>query len=125
MPSGGRRSTTWGPGNAKGAGRKQGSKDEIPRSVKASLRAVYQEIVNDDPEILKTAVTRGLLERNSKARFPYVRLFAELYGELKQQVELSGAVTVSDEQLGDIRQQLDQLAAKYAAGGVVKAGVAE
>lgn len=76
-----------------GPGRKKGSKDAIPRTFKASVRAVYEEILSEDPDVLKTAILKGLQDRRSKDRFPYVRMLAEMQGELKQIVRLEEVPT--------------------------------
>jgi hypothetical protein len=125
MASGGRRSTTWEKGKATGAGRKPGAKDDVPRSFKASLKAVYEQVLTEDPDLIKNAVVRGLMARKPKEAFPYVRIFAELGHELKQQVEITGSLQVENELADDIRRQLDQLAATYAAGSVKPADVAK
>lgn len=80
----GRTATTWVKGQG---GKPKGAKDHVPRSFKASLRAVYDEVLSEDPDILKAAVIRGLRARKPKEAFPYVRIFAELQGELKHVVQ--------------------------------------
>jgi hypothetical protein len=125
MASGGRRRTTWEAGNAKGAGRKPGAKDEVPRAFKASVKAVYEQIVSDEPDILINAIRRGLAERNAKARFPYVRMLAELQGELRQQIDLNATVTVDDERLRLIHTELERLAASHAGRSTLAPAVVE
>jgi hypothetical protein len=83
-----RTKTTWGPGQG---GKPKGAKDEVPRSFKASIRAVYEKIQHEKPELFVTAIERGLMSRRPKEAFPFVKLYAELIGEMKQQVELTGA----------------------------------
>lgn len=56
-------------------GRKKGSKDKIPRSVKASIAAIYEEVASDNPEIIRDAIVRGLKAPPPKS-FPYVNLGA-------------------------------------------------
>lgn len=73
-----------------GPGRTKGSKDAVPRSFKASIRAVFEDLLSKDPKILQAAVLRGLSSRKPKEAFLYVRLFADLTGELKHQIELTG-----------------------------------
>lgn len=117
-----RTKTTWQKGQG---GKPVGAKDTVPRSFKASVKAVYEQIVSEDPDILKAAVLRGLQARKPKEAFAYVRMLAEMQGELKQQIELSGQVAIDDERLRAIRQQLDRLAASHTRGSTVKADVAE
>jgi hypothetical protein len=78
-----------------GPGRKKGAKDSVPRTFKASIKAVFEELLTSDPAIIREAVRRGLTCRKPKDAFPYVRIYAELSGELKQQVELSGTLDVT------------------------------
>jgi len=80
-------------GNPKG--KPKGAKDRIPRAFKASIKAVFDELLTTDPTIVREAVRRGLISRKPKDAFPYVRIYAELSGELKQQVEVSGAIDVT------------------------------
>lgn len=108
-----------------GPGRTKGSKDAVPRSFKASIRAVFDDLLSKDPKILQAAVLRGLSSRKPKEAFLYVRLFADLTGELKQQIELSGSIDVDATTAIDIRRELDRLAAAYATGGAPAAPVAQ
>ena len=107
-----RNKTTWKPGQG---GKPKGAKDAIPRTFKASVKAVYEDILSEDPDILKNAIVRGLVTRKPKEAFPYVRLLAELHQELKQQVELSGGVEVSHGVIEDVARELERLAAGSAA----------
>jgi hypothetical protein len=86
-----RTKTTWKPGEG---GKPKGAKDEVPRSFKASIRAVYEKIQHERPELFVTAIERGLMSRRPKEAFPYVKLYAELIGEMKQQVELTGNLEI-------------------------------
>jgi hypothetical protein len=71
-----RRSTTWTTETVKpGPGRPKGSHDKIPRSVKASIRAVFEEVATEDPELIRRAVRAGL-EAPPPKSFPYLQLAA-------------------------------------------------
>jgi hypothetical protein len=117
-----RSATTWKKGEG---GKPDGAKDIVPRSFKASVKAVYEQIVADEPDILINAIRRGLAERNAKARFPYVRMLAELQGELRQQIDLNATVTVDDERLRLIHTELERLAASHAGRRTLTAAVVE
>jgi len=56
-------------------GRKKGSRDKIPRTFKASVKAIYEEIASNDPGIIRRAIVRGLSAPPPKS-FPYVQLGA-------------------------------------------------
>ena|SRR5690242_11089920 len=116
-----RTKTTWQKGQG---GKPPGAKDTVPRSFKKTLLAVYEDIQSSEPDIVRDAVRKGLRGRPKEA-FNFVKLYADLMGELKQKVELSGNVTVSDDQLADIRQQLDELAAQHARGGPASPSLAD
>jgi len=58
-----------------GPGRPKGSKDRVTRTFKASIRQVFEEIASEDPDLIKTAVLRGLRGRPRES-FPYVQLAA-------------------------------------------------
>lgn len=80
--------TTWGPGQG---GKPKGAKDLVPRSFKATLLSVYEKVCSDDPEIIGRAVVAGLRSRRPKEAFPFVKLYAELRGELKQVLQFQDA----------------------------------
>jgi hypothetical protein len=111
-----RTKTTWKPGQG---GKPKGAKDEVPRSFKASIRAVYEKLQDERPELFINAIERGLLSRRPKEAFPYVKLYAELIGEMKQQVEVSGTLDV-----GQVREsiagKLAGLAARIGTGSVAR-----
>lgn len=119
-----RTKTTWKPGQG---GKPKGAKDEVPRSFKASIRAVYEKLQHEKPELFVNAIERGLTSRRPKEAFPFVRLYAELIGEMKQQVELTGNLNVEQQDAFALRTRtvLDELAARLASGSSFAAGVAE
>jgi hypothetical protein len=119
-----RTKTTWQPGQG---GKPKGAKDEVPRSFKASIRAVYEKLQDERPELFVNAIERGLMSRRPKEAFPYVKLYAELIGEMKQQVELTGSLNVEQADALALRTRtvLDELAARLASGSSLTAGVAE
>lgn len=56
-------------------GRPKGSRDKVTRTFKASIKHVFEEVATEDPELIRTAVLRGLRGRPREA-FPYVQLAA-------------------------------------------------
>ena len=89
---GGRRSTTWRKGWTPGrVSKPKGSKDRVPRSVKASIVAVIQDVVNTEPALIRQAVIDGFRARPPKS-FAYLQLAAAyLDGETQKRVEITGA----------------------------------
>lgn len=78
MPSGGRRSTTWTAETAQAVprpGRPLGAKDKLPRSAKASIKKIFEEVGSTDPEMIRAAIMRGLQAEPPKS-FPYLQLAA-------------------------------------------------
>lgn len=75
MPSGGKRSTSWEKGKSRGRGRPLGSKDTIPRSVKGSIKRIFEEVATDNPELIRKAIEDGLKARAPKSA-PYLTLAA-------------------------------------------------
>lgn len=108
--------TTWKPGEG---GKPKGAKDEVPRSFKASIRAVYEKLQHERPEMFVNAIERGLTSRRPKEAFPYVKLFAELLGEMKQQVEVSGALDVTQAR-ESISSRIARLASRIGTGDVAR-----
>jgi hypothetical protein len=80
--------TTWKKGEG---GKPKGAKDLIPRSFKATLLSVYEKVCSDEPELIERAVMSGLRSRRPKEAFPFVKLYAELRGELKQVLQFQDA----------------------------------
>ncbi len=58
-----------------GPGRPRGSRDKIPRALKASIRQVFEDIASEDPELIRAAVRAGLTAPPPKS-FPYLQLAA-------------------------------------------------
>ena len=61
-------------GNRKG--RPRGAKDHVPRSFKASIKAMYERLAMEQPELFKNAITRDLRTRRGTAAFHHVQLAA-------------------------------------------------
>lgn len=61
-------------GNAKG--RPRGSKDAVPRTFKASIKAMYEKLATEQPELFENAITRDLANRRGIAAFHHVQLAA-------------------------------------------------
>lgn len=61
-------------GNAKG--RPKGSKDSIPRTFRASIKAMYEKLATEQPELFEDAITRDLSNRRGTAAFHHVQLAA-------------------------------------------------
>jgi hypothetical protein len=73
---GGNRTTTWTPETVKpGPGRPPGARDKIPRSVKASIRKIFEEIASTEPELIRAGIIAGLQAEPPKS-FPYLQLAA-------------------------------------------------
>jgi hypothetical protein len=103
-----------------GPGRKKGSKDVVPQSFKASIKAVYEDLLTNDPELVKSAVLRGLQARKPKEAFLYVRLFADLSGELKQQLEHTVDIVDHNAARQSLSSRIAGLAARLGTGDVAQ-----
>jgi hypothetical protein len=57
-------------------GRPRGSKDSIPRTFKASIKAMYEKLATERPELFEDAITRDLQNRRGVAAFHHVQLAA-------------------------------------------------
>ena len=82
-----------------GPGRPKGSKDSIPRTFRASIKKVFEDIASTEPTLIEKAVRAGLASAPPKS-FAYVQLAAHyLDGKPTDKVDLthSGAVTLVDE----------------------------
>lgn len=74
-----------------GPGRPKGRKNEVPKSFKASIKQVFENIATDDPELIKTAVLRGLKGKPREA-FPFLQLAAHyIDGKPADTVNVNGA----------------------------------
>ena len=77
-----------------GPGRPKGSKDKVPRTFKASIKAAFEKIASDDPQLVEDAILKGLRGRPREA-FHYVQLAAYyLDGKPKEQLEVSGELAM-------------------------------
>lgn len=75
-----------------GPGRPKGSKDSIPKSVKASVRSVLEEVAQQHQADIKTAIVKGI---NAKppASLRYLEVMAHyLDGKPAETVKLKGPV---------------------------------
>ena len=69
-------------------GRKPGSRDEVPRTLKASIKRVYEEIAAEDPALIRRALEQGLRAEPPKS-YPYLQLAAYyLDGRPVERIEL-------------------------------------
>ena len=75
-PRGGRTRTSWTPATAPRGGRKKGSRDLIPRSLKASVARVLADLVATEPDLIRRALRRGLAAP-PPISLPYLRMAAE------------------------------------------------
>lgn len=57
-------------------GRPKGVKDEVPRTFKASVKAMYEKLATERPELFESAITRDLQNRRGIAAFHHVQLAA-------------------------------------------------
>jgi hypothetical protein len=58
-----------------GPGRPRGCRDKVPKSFKASIKHVFEDIAATDPALIRKAILKGLKGRPREA-FPYVQLAA-------------------------------------------------
>lgn len=61
-----------------GPGRPKGSKDVVPRTFKASVKAVLEKIQSEDPGLIEKAIRKGLAG-NPREAFVYVQLAAHYF----------------------------------------------
>lgn len=57
-------------------GRPKGAKDKTPRTVKASLIAIYEKLEAEKPELFERAILDGLAAK-APVSLPYLRMWAE------------------------------------------------
>lgn len=87
-------------------GRKKGAKDKIPRSWKANVQMFFQEVHSDQPELLTTAVVRGL-KATPAVSFRFVELWLNhVYGTPTQTIKLTDLSKYTPEQLAEIERLL-------------------
>lgn len=90
---------------APGPGRPKGSRDKVPRTFKASVRAIFAEVAAEQPGLLRDAILRGIQADPPKS-YPYLQLAAHyLDGKPAERPHLTGLAKLSDEEL----QLLDRL----------------
>jgi hypothetical protein len=89
-------------------GRQKGAKDRVPRSFKESIRALYQELAIEQPELFRAALVRGLKAPPSKS-FQYLQLGAYyLDGKPKETIEVIDPSKLSTETIKQILKELDE-----------------
>lgn len=59
-------------GNPKG--RPKGAKDRVPRTFRASIKAMYEKLATEHPELFEDAFRRDLRAKRGTAAFHHVRL---------------------------------------------------
>lgn len=93
----------FAPGNA---GRPKGSKDEVPRSVKASIRAVLEDVISSEPGLIRDAIMRGLRAAPPRS-FQYVQLAAHYVdGKPEDRLEIRNLANLSDPELEQLEARL-------------------
>jgi hypothetical protein len=115
---GGRKRTTWRKGHTPGRiSKPKGAKDVIPRSEKASIRAIAADIILNQPDVIRESLMRGFQASPPKS-LPYLTLAATLIGEaIDQRVQVTGPdggpiqlEAVRTEQLrAEVRERLTKL----------------
>lgn len=68
-----RSDTQFKAGGKPGPGRPKGRKDHVPRSFKEALKRAFEDVWNDDPEIVKAAIRWGLAAKPPSS-FQYLQL---------------------------------------------------
>jgi hypothetical protein len=80
-------------------GRPSGIQEAVPRSVKASVRAILAEVVADEPTLLREAIRRGLAAPPPKS-FPYLQMAAHyLDGKPAEEAQWPGIACLTDSEL--------------------------
>ena len=59
-----------------GPGRPKGSKDSIPRSVKASIRLACERIGKKHPKLIEERILAGVNHEDMRIAFPYIQMVA-------------------------------------------------
>lgn len=96
---------------APGPGRPKGSRDKVPRTFKASVRAIFAEVAEEQPALLRDAILRGIQADPPKS-YPYLQLAAHyLDGKPAERPQVVGLSRLTDEEL----RTLDSLLAR---GGI-------
>lgn len=77
-----------------GPGRPKGSKNKFPNSVKASVVRVLEAVVNESPELIESAVLRGL-KGKPRESFPFLQMAAHyLDGKPKESIDVTGNLQI-------------------------------
>lgn len=94
-------------------GRKKGSKDKVPRSFKASIKAMYERLALEEPQLFEGAIKRDLKSRRGSVAFQHTQLAAYyLDGKPAETIKVRPDLSkYSDEELA----QLEKLLAKGSA----------
>lgn len=72
-------------------GRPRGAKDAVPRSFRTSIRAMYERLAAEQPELFEEAIKRDLRAKQGTAAFHHIQLAAYyLDGKPSDKLELSG-----------------------------------
>lgn len=80
-------------------GRKKGSKDKVPRTFRASVRAIFAEIASTKPKVIRKAIVKGLKASPPKS-FPYLQLGAlYLDGKPIEQADYSAGMSLDTRSL--------------------------
>jgi hypothetical protein len=76
----------------KTGGRKKGTKNSIPPTLKASVKAIYKELSEKKPELFRKAIEDGI-QAKPPYSFQYLQLGAHyLDGKPADKVENSGSI---------------------------------
>lgn len=75
-----------------GPGRPKGRKNKVPSTFKASIKAVFEKVQQDDPKLIEQAVLRGLRGKPRES-FPFIQLAAHyIDGKPAETVKLNAPV---------------------------------
>ena len=103
----------------RGPGRPKGTRDSVPRTVRASIKKIYEEIGEaDNGETYRKTILRGL-KANARDAFPYIKLGASyLDGTPTQTLQIEDQGKLD---LGTLRQIFNEVEAERQAA-VLDAG---
>lgn len=91
-------------------GKKKGAKDKVPRSFKASIRVLCEQLATDDPDLIRRALVKGLKAAAPKS-FQYLQMFAHYQdGKPAETVNMRPDLSGLNEQELRIWEQLMQKA---------------
>lgn len=89
-----------------GKGRPKGAKDKVPRSFKASIRVLYQQLAADRPDLFENAVVKGLSAKPPFS-FQYLQMGAHyIDGKPADTLKIIPLSKLSDETLAAIKRDL-------------------